>query len=327
MARDPRKRVREPDSEHPHEERRDEAPAAPEPAPVARMLALQRTVGNAAVAAQMLGSAANKLARQPTTDEASEGDVVPDAINPDDRAWSNAVERLKTITRVIMKAVGRNDIKTILLQARNVSSTRYQLKAAAEAFPSSDIRRARYEEQSDHLYNTEMRLSALADPVDNGLSLWLEVGHAAGILQKQVKQDTFLDFKDQMYREAVWEVNKCERGLNDVVHDRPMDKTKLTVQHQQLTLAISRVDFAVSSLPASDPRRLARQEANDRLSSAQYRFIQLLSESVAAADIWDMLRIACDHIDPTDDLPPNPYDELVFGIPAEAKQEAADSAP
>ena len=327
MARDPRKRVREPDSEHPHEERRDEAPAAPQPAPVARMLALQRTVGNAAVAAQLLGSVGNKLSRQPTADETTEGDVVPNAINPDDRAWSNAVERLKTITRVIMRAVGRNDIRTILLQAHNVSSTRYQLKAAAEAFPSTDIRRARYEEQSDHLYNTDRRLSALADPADNGLSLWIDVGRAAGILQKEVKQDTHLEFKDQLYREAVWEVNKCERELNMVVHDRPMDKTKLTAQHQQLTLAISRLDFAVASLPATDPRKLARQEANDLLSSAQYRFIQLLSETVAAADIWDMLRIACDHIDPTDDLPPNPYDEIIFGIPDEAKQEAADGAP
>jgi hypothetical protein len=62
---------------------------------------------------------------------------------------------------------------------------------------------------------------------------------------------------------------------------------------------------------------------NKRKLTAQYRFVQLLSETVAAADIWDLLRIACDQIDPRDDLPPNPYDEVVAGIPDEAKEEAA----
>lgn len=321
-----------PDVESSQQEPREEAQSAQQPALVARMLALQRTVGNAAVAAHMLGSATNALARQPTADETTEppagADVVPDAINPDDRAWRNAVERLKTITRIIMQALGRDDIETIRGISPNLMTTRYQLKDAALALPETDIRRARYEEQADHLYNAAYRLFDLANPSHNALSLWIDVGNAAAVLHGPVNEDTQVDFKDQLYREAVWEVNKVHRELNMIVHDRPIDKAKLTVQHQGLSLAIARLDTAVATLPADDPRKLARHEANESLSSAQYRIVQLLSEIVAANDIWDMLRISCDHIDPgADPLPPNPYDVIMGALPPEAFQAAEESAP
>jgi hypothetical protein len=64
------------------------------------------------------------------------------------------------------------------------------------------------------------------------------------------------------------------------------------------------------------------------LASAQYRFVQLITPSVSAADIWNTLRIAADHIDPeADPIPPNPYDEVMAEVPDEAVEAASEGAP
>ena len=72
MARDREARVRGVEPDSPHGERREEEQATLQPASVAAVLALQRGVGNAAVAAHV-------LSRQ----EEAGGDVVPNAINPE----------------------------------------------------------------------------------------------------------------------------------------------------------------------------------------------------------------------------------------------------
>ena len=109
---------------------------------------------------------------------------------------------------------------------------------------------------------------------------------------------------------------------------RPIDRDKVSEQHQGLSLAISSLDIAVAGLKADDPRKKARQDAGPVLGSAQYRFVQVLSPSVSAADIWNTLRIAADHIDPeAEPIPPNPYDEVMAGVPDEAVQAASEAAP
>ena len=120
--------------------------------------------------------------------------------------------------------------------------------------------------------------------------------------------------------------NSRRRGeLNEVVHDRPMDEKRLTASHRRLSTKISKLDLVVRGLEPGDPRKIARQKAEEPLSSAQYRFVQLLSASVSAADVWDMLRIASEHIEPAADrIPPNPYDDIVAEMPAEAVQAAED---
>jgi hypothetical protein len=317
MARDRGTRVREPDPDSPRGGRREEEQTAPQPAAVAAVLALQRSVGNAAVAAHV-------LSRQ---EEGADGDVVPNAINPDERAWRNAVERLKTIARIMMQAVMRNDIELIKSMWQNFSGCRHQLKDAAVAFPESDIRRARYEEQADLLYNADMRLMSLAIPSHNMISLWADLRNAAGIVGGPVNNDTNVDFKDELYRNAAWEVAKCEREFNMIRGERPLQRDKVSEQHQQLSLAVSNLDIAVAGLQADDPRKKARQEAEPALGSAQYRFVQLLSPSVSAADIWNSLRIAADHIDPeADPIPPNPYDEVMAEVPDEAVAAASEEA-
>lgn len=291
--------------------------ASPQPAAIAAVLALQRSIGNAAVAAHV-------LSRQ---EEGEDGDVVPNAINPDERAWRNAVERLKTIVRIMTQAMIRNDIELIKSMHDNVTGCRHQLKDAARAFPETDIRRARFEEQDNLLYNADMRLLALAIPHYNTIELWADLRIAAGIVGKPVNNDTYVDFKDELYRNAAWEVAACEREFNMVRDLRPMQRDKISDQHQRLSLAIANLDVAVSGLEADDPRKKARQEAEPVLGRAQYRFVQLLSPSVSAADIWNSLRIAAEHIDPeAEPVPPNPYDEVMADVPDEAVEAASEEA-
>jgi len=55
--------------------------------------------------------------------------------------------------------------------------------------------------------------------------------------------------------------------------------------------------------------------------------VQLLSPSASAADIWNSLRIASEHIDPeAEPVPPNPYDEVLAEVPDEAGEAAAEEA-
>ena len=78
---------------------------------------------------------------------------------------------------------------------------------------------------------------------------------------------------------------------------------------------------------ADDPRKQARQEAEPVFASAQHRYVLLLSPSVAAADIWNKLRIAAEHIDPeAEPVPPNPYDEVLAEVPDEAVETASEEA-
>ena len=226
------------------------------------------------------------------------------------------------------QAMLRNDIELIKSMQENFSVCRQQLNDTAKAFPETDVRRARYEEQSDLLYRADMRLLSLSVPSYNMIELWADLRNAAGVLGRAANNDPHVDIKDELYRDAAWDVAGCEREFNMFRGERPIDREKVGEQQRQLSLAVANLDIAVAGLQADDPRKQARQEAAPVLASAQYRFVQVLSPSASAADIWNMLRIAADHIDPeAAPIPPNPYDEVMAAVPDEAVQAASEEAP